>query len=77
MTLQLACVVERVIRNTDEKRLTSAVFLDVAKAFDTVWVKGLLYKLTILNFLSCQVRTMSSYLDCQIFQMSSCHIHMS
>jgi hypothetical protein len=27
---------------TDERRLTGAVFLDVAKSFDTVWVKGLL-----------------------------------
>ena len=26
-----------------------AVFLDVAKAFDTVWIDGLLYKLTLLN----------------------------
>jgi hypothetical protein len=29
-------------RNFDEKRLTDAVFLDVAKAFDTVWVDDLL-----------------------------------
>jgi hypothetical protein len=41
-TLQLARIVERVNRNSDERRLTGAVFLDVAKAFDTVWVKGLL-----------------------------------
>ena len=34
--LQLARLVERVSRNFDEKRLTGAVFLDVAKAFDTV-----------------------------------------
>ncbi len=31
--------------------MTGAVFLDVAKTFDTVWIEGLLYKLTILNFL--------------------------
>jgi hypothetical protein len=46
-TLQLARLVERVNRNLDERRLTGAVFLDVAKDFDTVWVKGLLYKLTV------------------------------
>jgi hypothetical protein len=46
--LQLGRLFERVNRNIDERRLTGAVFLDVAKAFDTVWVKGLLYKLTIL-----------------------------
>jgi hypothetical protein len=40
----MARLVERINRNSDEKRLTSAVFLD------TKWVKGLLYNLTILNF---------------------------
>jgi len=34
--LQLARPVERITRNLGENRLTSAVFLDVAKAFDTV-----------------------------------------
>jgi len=34
--LQLARLVERITRNFGEKRLTGAVFLDVAKAFDTV-----------------------------------------
>jgi hypothetical protein len=50
MTLQLARLVERVKRNFDERQLTGAVFLDVAKAFDTVWIKGLLNKLTLQNF---------------------------
>jgi hypothetical protein len=50
-SLQLARLVERVTRNFGEKRLTGAVFLNVAKAFDTVWIDGLLYKLTRLNFL--------------------------
>jgi hypothetical protein len=59
-TLQLSRLVERVNRNFDERRLTCAVFLDVAKAFDTVWVKGLLYKLTVLNFPSYRVITISS-----------------
>jgi hypothetical protein len=35
-SLQLARLVERITRNLDEKRLTSAVFLHVVKAFDTV-----------------------------------------
>jgi malate/lactate dehydrogenase len=42
-SLQLARLVERITRNFVEKRLTGAVFLDVAKAFDTVWIDGLLY----------------------------------
>jgi hypothetical protein len=69
-TLQLARLVERVNRNFDERRLIGAVFLNVGKAFDTVWAKGLLYKLTVLNFPSYLVKTTSSYLDCRTFQTS-------
>jgi hypothetical protein len=61
-TLQLAPLVERVNRKLDERRLTGAVFLDVAKAFDTVRVEGLLYKLTVLDFPFYLVKTISSYL---------------
>jgi hypothetical protein len=60
---------ERVSRNFDEKRLTGAVFVDVAKAFDTVWVDGL-YKLTILNVPSYLDNTISSYLKSQTFEAS-------
>jgi hypothetical protein len=49
-TLLPVRLVERVNKNSDEKRLTGVVFLDVAKAFDTLWVKGFLFKITILNF---------------------------
>ena len=48
--LQVARFVEQITRYFGEKKLTGAVFLDVAKAFDTVWIEGLLYKLTVLNF---------------------------
>jgi hypothetical protein len=60
MTLQLASFVERVNRNVDESLLRGAVFMDVAKAFDTVWVKGFLYKLTVVIFPSYLVKTISS-----------------
>jgi len=49
-SLQLARLVERISRNFGEKNLTGAVILDVAKAYDTVWIEGLLYKLNGLNF---------------------------
>jgi hypothetical protein len=54
--LQLSRLVERVNRNFDERRRTGAVFLDVDKAFDTVWFKSLLYRLTVLNFPSNLVK---------------------
>jgi hypothetical protein len=61
-TRQLARLVERLTKNFGEKRLTGAIYLDVAKAFDTVWVDGLLFKLTALNFPSFLVKIISSYL---------------
>jgi hypothetical protein len=42
----------------------------VAKAFDTIWMDGLLYKLTLLNFPSYIVHTISSYLRCRTFEGS-------
>jgi hypothetical protein len=49
-SLLLSRLVERITRGFGERRLKDAVFLDVAKAFDTVRIDGLLYKLTILLF---------------------------
>jgi hypothetical protein len=38
--MKLARLVERVNRNSAETRLTVTGFLDVAKAFETVWDKA-------------------------------------
>jgi hypothetical protein len=57
-SLHLARLVERIIRKIGEKTLTCAVFLDVAKAFDTVWIDGLFSELT-LNFPSYIVHIIS------------------
>ena len=67
MTLELVRLVQRVKRNFEEKQLTGAVFLDVAKAFDFMWIKGLLFKLTILEFLSYLVKIITSYLHSRTF----------
>ena len=68
--MQLARLVERITRNFGENRLTGAVFLDVAKAFDTVWIDGLLYKLALLNFPSYIVHKISSCLRGRTFEVS-------
>ena len=69
-SLQLVCLIERRTRNFGEKRLTGLVFLDVAKAFDNVWIDGLLYKRTLLNFPPYIVHTISSYLSDRTFEAS-------
>jgi hypothetical protein len=42
----------------------------VAKAFDAIWVDDLLYKLTVLNFPSYFVRTISSHMHGWTFEAS-------
>ena len=68
-SLQLTRLVERITSNFGENRFTGAVFLDVAKAFDTVWIDGLLYKLTP-QFSSYIVHTISSYFRDRTFEES-------
>ena len=69
-SVQLARLIERITMNFGEERLTGAVFLDVAKAFDTVWIEALLYKLTLLNFPSYIVHTISSYIRGRTLEVS-------
>ena len=59
-SVQLTRLVERITRNFGEKRLTGAVFLDVAKPFETIWIDSLLYKQTLPKFPSYNVHTISS-----------------
>jgi hypothetical protein len=79
--LQLAHLVESVSRNFGEKQLTGAVLLFVAKAFDTLWVDGIAYKLMTLKLPSYLVKIIQSYLRCRTFEASlqaatSSHRHM-
>jgi len=69
-SLQLARLVEKITKKFCEKRLAGALFLYQAKSFDTVWIDGLLYKLTLLNFPSYIVHTTSSYLRDRTFEAS-------
>ena len=46
------------------------MFLDVPKAFDTVWFEGLLYKLTILNCPSYFIHLIASNLRGRTFEAS-------
>jgi retron-type reverse transcriptase len=50
--------------------LTGVFFLDAAKAFDAVWINGLLYKLTLVKFPSYIVHIISSYIRGRTFEAS-------
>ena len=69
-SLQLGHLVERMTRNLGAKYLTGAVFLDMTKTFDTVWIDGLLFKLMLQNFPSYLVHTVSMYLQSRTFEAS-------
>jgi hypothetical protein len=68
--LQLARLFDRTTWNLGEKSLTDAVFIDVAKTFDTIWIVGLLYKLRLLNFPPYIVHTISRNLRGRTIQAS-------
>jgi retron-type reverse transcriptase len=40
-----------------------AVFLDIGKAFDTIWHSGLLYKLSKLEFSTSLIKLIGSFLS--------------
>ena len=49
--MQTAFLLQEIIMAVQErKKKAFVVFLDVKKAFDTVWHEGLLYKLTLFGF---------------------------
>jgi len=52
------------------KKLTVAVFLDVVKVFDNVWIDYLLCNLTLLNCPSYIVHIISSCLRVRTFEAS-------
>jgi hypothetical protein len=67
-SLQLARLVQRT-RNFGEKVVTGAMFLEVDKAFRTVWINCLLYTMPVLNLPSYLVHALS-YLRGRTFEAS-------
>ena len=61
-------LVERIFGNN---QLIRAVFLDVAKTFDIVWVDGLVYKFTVPSCSSYVAQPISSYLEGRMFQAAT------
>jgi hypothetical protein len=61
-TLQCMRIADHVTLNFNNKMSTAAVFLDIEKAFDTMWHTGLLHKLSKLNFLTRMTKLINSFL---------------
>jgi hypothetical protein len=69
-TLQCMRLADHVTLNFNNKMSTAAVFLDIEKAFDTMWHPGLLYKLSKLNFTARIIKLISSFLLHRKFSVS-------
>ena len=61
-SLQLARLTDLIVSGFNRKRNTVAVFLDIEKAFDTIWINGLIYKLNQINITQSLLKLISSYL---------------
>ena len=60
---QLAYLCNEFAKAVDASKEIKVVFLDISKAFDRVWHKGLLAKLRAIGFSENIVEWFSSYLD--------------
>ncbi|GFV41087.1 RNA-directed DNA polymerase from mobile element jockey [Trichonephila clavipes] len=60
---------EKITAGFQRGRSTGAVFLDIQKAFDRVWVSGLIYKLITNNFPPALIHLINSYLVNRTFQV--------
>ncbi|GFY29226.1 RNA-directed DNA polymerase from mobile element jockey [Trichonephila clavipes] len=60
---------EKITSGFQRGRSTGAVFLDIQKAFDRVWVSGLIYKLITNNFPPALIHLVNSYLVNRSFQV--------
>ncbi|GFX70394.1 RNA-directed DNA polymerase from mobile element jockey [Trichonephila clavipes] len=60
---------EKITAGFQRGRSTGAVFLDIQKAFDRVWVSGLIYKLITNNFPPALIHLINSYLVNRSFQV--------
>ncbi|GFU84327.1 RNA-directed DNA polymerase from mobile element jockey [Trichonephila clavipes] len=60
---------EKITSGLQRGRSTGAVFLDIQKAFDRVWVSGLIYKLIINNFPPALIHLINSNLVNRSFQV--------
>jgi hypothetical protein len=67
--LQYMRLEDYVTLNFNNNMLTAAVFLDIEKAFDTIWHSGLLYKLSESEFSTNLIKLIASFLADRKFKV--------
>ena len=68
-TLQLLRLTKYIKTGFAKLQHTAAIFLDVEKAYDTVWIPGLIYKLIKFEFPDTYTHIISSYLTKRSFRV--------
>lgn len=68
-TLQVARIANSIIHNYNKNNVTSMALLDIEKAFDTVWIDGIVYKLIRYNFPAYLVYLLNNYLRQRQFRV--------
>lgn len=69
-THQITRLVEHITEGFNLNLHTGVVFLDASAAFDTVWTRGLLFKMTEMRFPAELIKMMQSYLTGRTFHVS-------
>lgn len=68
-SLQVARIANSVIANYNNDNVTSMAILDIEKAFDTVWIDGIVYKLIDYKFPGYLIHLVNNYLRDRRFQV--------
>lgn len=66
---QICRIVTDIIKNFNKKSNTVMLLLDIEKAFDTVWVEGLIYKMIKLKLPPFLIKLIYSYLTNRTYQV--------
>lgn len=67
--MQVARICSDAISGFNNSKTTVMACLDIEKAFDTVWIKGLVYKLIVMNYPKNLIKLILSYLSNRKFQV--------
>ncbi|RZC40463.1 RVT 1 and/or Exo endo phos domain containing protein [Asbolus verrucosus] len=65
---QVARITNDIIENFNKNKTTAMIALDIQKAFDTVWIEGLIHKLTKTSIPTRLIKLIQSYLTGRSFR---------
>ena len=68
-TQQITRITTHILESFDKRKNTAMLLLDIQKAFDRVWLHGLVYKLIIYKFPQYLIKLLHSYLTDRKFKV--------